>query len=236
VVTIDKAVYGVKESSKAIELLTKLKDTSVKLSEIHKTRKYNVSYFEEETNAVLAEISKVRESVNKRLGEIEDKLRNKMTSTKKTIDIRLNDDVTELSSLKSTVDNWRDMFEACLSKGSEIQCLVNFDELLEKVPRMDDDISKLFREMTDISVSFTPEDLIQNMTSIGHIKTTEINPHYPIDKEEKKKVNFQRGKINVLFTIDVGAVQSGETRYLSGIFFNDDVIITDNVKKQNCHV
>ena len=37
VVTIDKAVYGVKESSKAIELLTKLKDTSVKLSEIHKS-------------------------------------------------------------------------------------------------------------------------------------------------------------------------------------------------------
>jgi hypothetical protein len=70
---IDKAVYGVKESSKAIELLTKLNDTSVKLSEIHKTLKDNVSNFEEETNAVLAEISKVRESVNKHLGKIEDK-------------------------------------------------------------------------------------------------------------------------------------------------------------------
>jgi vacuolar-type H+-ATPase subunit D/Vma8 len=56
--------------------MTKLKDTSVKLSEIHKTLKDNVSNFEEETNAVLAEISKVRESVNKHLGEIEDKLRN----------------------------------------------------------------------------------------------------------------------------------------------------------------
>ena len=232
VVTIDKVVYGVKESSKAIELLTKLKDTSVKLSEKHKTLQDNVSNFEEETNAVLAEISKVRESVNKHLGEIEDKLRNKMTSTKKAIDIRLNDDVTELSSLKSTVDNWRDMFEACLSKGSEIQCLVNFDELLEKIPRMDDDISKLFREMRDISVSFTPEDLIQNMTSIGHIKTTETIPHSPIDKEEKRKVNFQTGKIKVLITIDVGAVQSGETRYLSGIFFNDDIMVTDNVNNR----
>jgi hypothetical protein len=49
VVTIDKAVNGVKESSKAIELLTKLKDTSVKLNEILKTRKDNVSRFEEET-------------------------------------------------------------------------------------------------------------------------------------------------------------------------------------------
>jgi hypothetical protein len=38
------------------------------------TRKDNVSRFEEETNAVLAEISQVRESVNKHLDEIEDKL------------------------------------------------------------------------------------------------------------------------------------------------------------------
>ena len=232
VVTIDKAVYGVKESSKAIELLIKLKDTSVKLSEILTTRKDNVSRFEEETNAVLAEISNVRKSVNKHLDELEDKLRNVMTSTKKTIDVKLNDDVTELSSLKSTVDNWRDMFEACLSKGSEIQCLVNLDKLLEKVPRIDDDISKLLREMKDISVSFTPEDLIQNMTSIGHIKTTETIPHSLIDQEEKKKVNFQTGKIKVLFTIDLGTVQAGVARFLSGIFFNDGVIITDHVNNR----
>ena len=224
VVTIDKAVHGVKESSKAIELMTKLKDTSLKLSEIITTRKENVSRFEEETNAVLAEIRKVREYVNKHLDEIEDKLRNEMTSTKKTIGLKLNDGVTELSNLKSTVDNWKDMFEACLSKGSEIQCLVNLDELLENIARMDDDISKLLRQMKDVSVSFTPDDLIQNMTSIGHIKKTETNPHSP--------VNFQTGKIKVLFTIDVGAGQSGQTRFLSGIFFNDDVIITDNVNNR----
>jgi len=230
VVTIDKAVYGVKESSKAIELLTKLKDTSVKLSEIHKTRKDNVSRFEEETNAVLAEISKVRESVNKHLDEIEDKLRNEMTSTKKRIGLKLNDDVIELSSLKSTVDSWRDIFEACLSKGSEIQCLVNLDELLEKVPRMDDDISKLLREMRDISVSFTPEDLVQNIASIGHIKTIETIPHSFIDQEEKKKVNFQTGKIKMLFTVDLGTAKSGAQP--SGIFYNDDVIITDYVNNR----
>jgi hypothetical protein len=43
--------------------------------------------------------------------------------------------------------------------------------------QIDDDISKLLREMKEISVSFTPEDVIHNMTSIGHIKTTETIPH-----------------------------------------------------------
>jgi hypothetical protein len=38
------------------------------------------------------------------------------------------------------------------------------------------------------------------MASIGHIKTTETIPHSVIDQEEKKKVNFQTGKIKVLFT------------------------------------
>jgi hypothetical protein len=57
-----------------------LKDTSVKLSEIITTRKDNVSRFEEETNAVLAEISKFRESVNKHLDGIEDKLRNEISA------------------------------------------------------------------------------------------------------------------------------------------------------------
>jgi hypothetical protein len=54
------------------------------------------------------------------------------------------------------------------------------------------------------------------MASIGHIKTTETIPHSVIDQEEKKKVNFQTGKIKVLFTIDIGTVQSGETRFLNG--------------------
>jgi hypothetical protein len=49
--------------------------------------------------------------------------------------------------------------------------------------------------MKDIAVSFTPEDLIQNMASIGHIKTTETIPPSRIDQEKKTKVNFQTGKI-----------------------------------------
>jgi hypothetical protein len=58
------------------------------------------------------------------------------------------------------------MFEACLSKGSEIQCLVNLDELLEKVPRVDDDISKLLREMKDTSVSFTRQASLKHVSPV----------------------------------------------------------------------
>jgi hypothetical protein len=35
------------------------------------------------------------------------------------------------------------------------------------------------------------------------------------------------GKIKVLFTIDVGTAKSGSEQFLSGIFYNEDVIITD---------
>jgi hypothetical protein len=74
----------------------------VKLREILATRKDNVSRFEEETNAVLAEISQVRESVNKHLDEIEGKLLYEMTSTKKTIGLKLNEDESSFTRLNCT--------------------------------------------------------------------------------------------------------------------------------------
>jgi hypothetical protein len=45
--------------------------------------------------------------------------------------------------------------------------------------------------------------------------TTETIPHSLLDLEEKKKVNFQTGKIKVLYTIDVGTAKSGSEQFLS---------------------
>jgi hypothetical protein len=56
------------------------------------------------------------------------------------------------------------------------------------------------------------------MPSIGHIKTTETIPPSRIVKEKKTKVNFQTGKIKVLFTIDLGTVQSGGSSSTRGTF------------------
>jgi hypothetical protein len=95
-------------------------------------------------------------------------------------------DCSTQSSLKSTVDNWREMFEVCLSKGSEIQCLVNRDELLEKVPRMDDGVVSISLNFKLVSFNFvkssialldffTPYTALSIVTTCSHFLWWTVN-------------------------------------------------------------
>ncbi|CAG2219081.1 unnamed protein product [Mytilus edulis] len=80
VITIDKAVAGVKESTKAKELMKKLKETSKKLEEIICSRKQNTTNFEGEIDGVLVEIGHIREKINKKLDDLEKRIREEVNS------------------------------------------------------------------------------------------------------------------------------------------------------------
>ncbi|VDI67652.1 midline 1 [Mytilus galloprovincialis] len=135
VVTIDKAVIGIKESEKAIHLMTKLTETSNTLGNVLQNHKTNKENFEHGIETVLQEISRLRENVCKHLNKLEQKLRNEANSKRKEKVFKFDDETTDLSSLKNTVDNWKSLLEACISQGSEIQCLVKMDEILNNLPQ-----------------------------------------------------------------------------------------------------
>ncbi|CAG2217733.1 unnamed protein product [Mytilus edulis] len=77
VITIDKAVSGVKESTKAKELTKKLKETSHKLEEIIQNRNLNITNFEIEIDVILVEIENKRKKLNEKLDKLENKIRKK---------------------------------------------------------------------------------------------------------------------------------------------------------------
>ncbi|XP_063408217.1 transcription intermediary factor 1-alpha-like [Mytilus trossulus] len=219
VVTIDKAVTGIKASEKAKNLLTTLTETSNTLSKVLQNQKTNKENFENGIETVLQEITTLREKVCKHLNELEQKLRDEANCRRKEKIIKLDDETTHLSSLKNTVDNWKSLFEACLSQGSEIQCLVKMDEILNNLPQTEKDISKLLREIRAISVKFEHKDIISDMTSLGSLIFDEQQPSaYSIPG--RKIANFHTGKIRIAFTIDV------TINAVSGIFFNNDIILT----------
>ncbi|VDI33396.1 Hypothetical predicted protein [Mytilus galloprovincialis] len=91
------------------------------------------------------------------------------------------------------------------------------EEIFRKMPQYENDLSKVVQEIKDISIKFEATDIISNTVSFGHLHSTEQRPPLP----GLKTVNFQTGKLKVLFTIDV------KSNYNSGIFFNDDIVITD---------
>ncbi|XP_063402405.1 E3 ubiquitin-protein ligase TRIM33-like [Mytilus trossulus] len=217
VITIDKAVAGVKESLKAKELLTKLKETSFKLEEIIQNRNKNSANLKTDIDVVLVEITNMRKKLNEKLEKLENKIKEEVNSARKVNVLRLSEESTKLSFLKSTFDHWQNLFEACLSQGSEVQCLVKMEEIYRKIPQLENDLSKVIQGIKDISIKFEATDFISNTVSFGRLLSTEKRPSLP----GFKTVNFQTGKIKVMFTIDIRG------SFISGIFLNDDIIITD---------
>ncbi|XP_071144138.1 tripartite motif-containing protein 59-like [Mytilus edulis] len=225
VTTIDHAVTGIKESEKAKHLMTKLTETSNTLGEVLQNRKTNKENFESGIETVLQEITRLRENVCKHLNELEQRLQDEANSSRKETLIKLDDETTDLSSLKNTVDNWKSLFEACVSQGSEIQCLVKMDEILNNLPQTENDISKLLREIRFISVKFEHKDIISEISSLGSLIFDEHRPS-ACSIPGKNIANFRTGKIRKVFTIDV------TINGVSGIFFNDDIILTHCIQNK----
>ncbi|CAC5394488.1 unnamed protein product [Mytilus coruscus] len=219
VVTIDKALYRIKESEKVIDLVKRLKESNEYLEDVLQKRKQNIKKFEKDTDTVLSKIETLRENLIKHVKKLEENLRDELKNSKKQVTIKMNDEVTELSSLKSNFTNWENIIDACIADGSELHCLVKMEEILENLPQVDKRVSKLTREIKDTSISFEPNNTISDITSLGRIT---LKGSTMKSLQEMRKVNFCSGKVKLLFTIDV----VGGAR-ISGIFLNGDILLSD---------
>ncbi|XP_052089930.1 E3 ubiquitin-protein ligase TRIM23-like [Mytilus californianus] len=217
VVTIDEAVSGVKISTNSQELTKKLIKKSKRIEAIIKNRNQNTTNFKNEIDIVLVEITNMRTKLNDKLDKLENEIREEVNSTRKKYLHRLSEESTELSVLKSTFDHWKNIFEACLSQGSEIQCLVKMEEISRRMPQFENDLYKVVKEIKDISVEFEATNIVFNTKCYGRLHLNEKRPSLP----GFKTINFHIGKIIVMFSIDI------KGSCISGIFFNDDIIITD---------
>ncbi|XP_076084676.1 uncharacterized protein LOC143055421 [Mytilus galloprovincialis] len=227
VVTVDKATSGVKQSTKARELMVKLTETSDRLGKGIINHKDNMTTFDEGIEVALTDIKSQKDNIIRRLNELELQLQNETHATKKKISLKMCDEATMMSSLKSTVDNWKNIFEACTLQGSDLQVLIKMEEISSRIPQIEKDISKVEREIKDVSVSFKQEVITLNC--LGSLKVTDRSVQL---ETGLKKVNFHSGCVKVLETIDVD-VNKGGHRMLSGVFIDDNIILTDSV---NCRI
>lgn len=130
----------------------------------------------------------------------------------------MDDEITELSSLKSNLFTWKNIFDACIAEGSELHCLVKMEEILENLPRVDKRVSKLKTDMKDFSISFEPNNL-SDITSLGRFSLKGSAIKCP---KGMRKVNFHSGKVKQLFTIDIS-----NGKRISGVFLNGCILLSD---------
>ncbi|XP_052086146.1 E3 ubiquitin-protein ligase Midline-1-like [Mytilus californianus] len=229
VVTVDKVTSGIKQSTKARELMVKLKETSAELGNVILNHKDNMTTFEQDAEVVLTDIKSQKENIIKRLNELELQLQNETHATKKKVTLKMSDEAIVMSSLKSTVDNWKTIFEVCTHQSSDLQVLVKMEEISSRIPQMEKEIANVVYGVKDASISFEPEDI--NLNCLGSLTATERSVHTALGL---KKVNFHSGRVNVLVTIDVDVKNVGE-RFLSGVFIDDFIILTDRVNYRILH-
>jgi hypothetical protein len=231
VLSIDTAAAGIKQSTKAVDLSSELQQKSKHIDEMIENRKENIGVIDKKTGDILANIDDVKDVVIKHLNEVADKMKEKVTSSKKNTVITLSDEVTELSSIKCTVDNWKVILDTCVQHGSEQQCLVEMDRITRKNYDLDKEMKEAILQPRKSLVTFETNKFLcefqANVESFGdltldsYLKTNGI----------LGKVNFVSGSIKILKTIEIEINKAG-TKRITGIFVPNFLILTDSSNRQ----
>ena len=158
-------------------------------------------------------------------------MKEKVTSSKKNTVITLSDEVTELSSIKCTVDNWNVILDTCVQHGSEQQCLVEMDRITRKNFDLNKEMKEAILQPRNLLVTFEPNKFLceiqTNVESFGDLTLDSFLKTNGI----LGKVNFVSGSIKILKTIEIDINKAG-TRLINGIFVPNFLIFTDSINRQ----
>jgi hypothetical protein len=224
VISIDTAAAGIKQSTKAVDLSNELQQKNKHIDEMIENRKENIGVIDKKTGSILANIDDVKDVVIKHLNEVSDKTKEKVTSSKKNTVITLSDEVTELSSIKCTVDNWKIILDTCLQHGSEQQCLVEMDRITRKNFDLDKETKEAVLKPRKSLVTFEPNRfLCEFQTNVEYFGNLTLDS-FP-------EVNFLSGNIKILKTIEIDINKTG-LRRINGIFAQNFLFLTDSINRQ----
>lgn len=80
---------------------------------------------------------------------------------KQEVSLKLFENSAELESIKSTVDNWITIFDACVENGSELQCLLEIDKINENEDNSSDLLTKGISEIKTFSMLLEVNDIAE---------------------------------------------------------------------------
>jgi hypothetical protein len=214
-----------------VDLSNELQQKNKHIDEMIENRKENIGVIERKTGDILANIDDVNDVVIKHLNEVADIMKENVTSSKENTVITLSDEVTELSSIKCTVDNWKGILDTCVQHGSEQQCLVEIDRITRKNFDLNKEMKETILQPRDPLVTFETNKFLcefqANVKSFGDLTLDSFLKTNGIFG----KVNFVSGSINILKTIEIEINKTG-TRRITGIFVPNFLILTDSINRQ----
>jgi hypothetical protein len=214
-----------------VDLSNELQQKNKHIDEMIENRKENIGVIERKTGDILANIDDVNDVVIKHLNEVADIMKENVTSSKENTVITLSDEVTELSSIKCTVDNWRVILDTCLQHGSEQQCLVEIDRITRKNFDLNKEMKEAIVQPRNSLVTFeTNKFLCEFQANVEYFGDLTLDSFLKTNGI-LGKVNFVSGSIKILKTIEIDTNKTG-TRRITGICVPNFLILTDSINRQ----
>ncbi|XP_052084274.1 E3 ubiquitin-protein ligase Midline-1-like [Mytilus californianus] len=169
VVELGEAAAGIKEAKQTTEFLEVMMQWKTLLDKsIQDTQKY-VCAVEIMGEDIFSEIENLKRDLIEHVNKVEKAAKEELFSKKKGIVTELTDRMIEMSSLKSTVDNWYNILSTSVNDGSEIQCLIEFNKLVPKKEKIESEIKNTTSNIDKRSLIFKKNSGLEKFQE--HVRT-----------------------------------------------------------------
>ncbi|CAG2254454.1 unnamed protein product [Mytilus edulis] len=217
VTSIQKAASGIKDKSQIGDLSKQLEDYAKEITEAIENRKGN---------------TKIRTDAISCINEVYDKLKNDVLSSKKRLCLKLKEEGDNLSSFKSTIDNWKTVLDISNKHGSDQQCLVELNKILAQKQQQKKKIKEAMESMRNIEVTFKLGSDINEFKNdatkcFGSLQINESLVMRTMSKERRMHIDLNTANIVVLKTLEF---DKGST--VSGLFIGDHSLLLTSSSTQ----
>lgn len=162
VIGIEDAAAGIKETKQTTDVLRSMMQWKTLLVKSIQDSQENVCSVEIMEKTIFSEIEQWKKDLIEHVNNLEKTAKDELIFKKKRIVIELADAMTEMSSLKSTVENWHKILSACIIDGSDVQCFVEFNKLVQKKEQKESEIKNATSNISEQTFSFEMNRVIQN--------------------------------------------------------------------------
>ena len=221
VVSIEEASSGYRTSPEIQKVLNNLEkkndEITVTLGNISK----NIEEFNAQKKDIEKQILTFRSNLNAHMDKLEANVRSSLEVTEKNYSLKMEENVAELTRLKSAIDNCRSVLKACVDHGSDVQCLVEFNKVKVEDDKYDQSLKKKGKDIKLSGLQFqvdrSAEEIVEKVKSLGDISVLEIKSLIDDDLREGVVI----AKHNATFS-----------KCSSGIYVSDKIVVADYEQKK----
>ena len=221
VVSIEEASSGYRTSPEIQKVLNNLEKKNDEITFTLGNISKNIEEFNAQKKDIERQILTFRSNLNAHMDKLEANVRSSLEVSEKNYSLKMEENVAELTRLKSAIDNCKSVLKACVDHGSDVQCLVELNKVKVEDDKYDETLKKKRKDIKLSGLQFkvdnSAEEITEKVKSLGNISVLDITSRNDDDLREGVVI----AKHHTTFS-----------NQSSGIYVADKIVIADYEQKQ----